>query len=169
MLGFHGGLTGSELPRIRASDYPLLSPSELDLVRQQISTLYDHEAAFFNSIGFNPALLNESLERTKLASPSHIIEISVNGKLVQFPFDQQEQAQQLMRKLNAEHQSYNYHVISSSVSPGKFYFPNLVTMKRYGISGIKSYPYPESLQMLEIAQTRLSKKESLDLELVGDF
>lgn len=169
ILGFHGGLTGSNPPQLNAADYPLSSTAELNSVRQQLRMLYAEEAAFFNSIGFDPALLKRSMGLTKLATSSHTIEVEVDGGVTQFPLDQQDQARNFIAKLDAEHKSYNYRVASGDESPSKFYFPSLATMQHYGVDGILSYPYPADAQQMEVMRSNLSKIASAELELVGDF
>ncbi|GGC72701.1 hypothetical protein [Undibacterium terreum] len=169
ILGFHGGLTGGSAPTLQAADYPLLSESELATVRQQLLSLYKKETVFFHSIGFNPALLRISLDRTKLPQKNHSIQIVSEGKLSQFTLDQQDKAKEFMETLKAENKSYTYDVTSGDESPSKFYFPSKATMQQYGVSGILKYQYPANKGELETMAKNLADANSAELELVGDF
>lgn len=167
-LGFHGGLTGGAAPKLLASDFPLMSPRELAAVRKMTNALYRKESRFFRRIGFNPALLKISGERTRLAAKSHTIEVWSEGRKREFSVDQQQQVRQLFAQLTAENKNYTYTISSGDESPSKFYFPQLSTLLQYGVSGVVEYHYPANSGELKAIEKKLADAKSAALELVVD-
>jgi len=157
VLGFHGGLTGSPLPRMAAEDYPLVAEADLATVRQQIAAMYQEESAFFARIGFNPALIGESFELTKLEKPHRYIEVTAEGSTMFYQFDQAEEARQKMAALAAAHASYTYRVENNRTSETRFYFPSLATLRSAGVTGVQNYAYPASEQQLHAVEREVGR------------
>lgn len=169
VLGFHGGLTGSGLPTLPSADFPLLSKRERAIFQKQMYGFYHDESAFFHGIGFDPGLFKTSSDLTKLAVASQTIQVTVEGKVSEFTFEQKAQAEELIARLKSEHKSYSYNATSSMASPTKMYFPSRETLIRHGVTNIEEYDYPANIDKLKTIETKLSELKSRGLELVGDF
>ncbi|MYM36694.1 hypothetical protein GTP38_20390 [Duganella sp. FT94W] len=157
VLGFHGGVDGDH-DKARNSTIPIV---QREIERQRRYAQQDKE--FFAQIGVNRELFKISYEITKPAEIKYTYTGTANGQVN--VFTSESAATEFLGSLAAQGKPAALSISIEAISSDKVYFPNSDTLRRYGVHGILTYPYPANQNEMD----KLAKTIDDAFEAVGDF
>lgn len=155
ILGYHGGPTGSQ----DLGNHP-------DAIKFNASL-----KAFYESIHFDPALIERSFELTKLPAPIQRITLQHNGKDYVYDYKDKDDLVAYLRrfvnekKIKDPKKELGVTYFSKGNYSNAAYFPSKAVLLAHGVTGVVDYPYPASQGELD----KLGKRISDDMRLFGDF
>lgn len=162
ILGFHGGIQGvNPFKKITKSALPALKVAMRDM-----SLLWQHDELFFKQIGVDRELIKNSFELTKVIKSATTYTVTVTGEKFIFSENQVDEAFALRDKMAKKGEKAELVVVGASMqSTNKVYFPSKVALVKYGVKGIKEYPYPVNQEQMQ----QLAESFSDDFVIVGDY
>lgn len=149
ILGFHGGFDQEVTPEVTKS------------LPEKFSRLLQRDSDLLRILKIDRKLFRLSYELTKPTNPTAIY--IVTTKQGEQKFENEKEAEQVYKDLKQRGEFVEFTFEFRGLSETKVYFPSEGTLKKYGVTGIQYYYYPNNREELE----RLAKEN--EVEIVSDL
>lgn len=149
ILGFHGGF------------FKEIEPEMLKLLPEKLSQLLQRDQEHFQALKIDRGIFKISYDLTRPDRKSVIYSLSTPRGVQEF--QSEKEAVLALEELKSRGQDAELKFEDRGISESKVYFPSENTLRKFGVTGIQAYYYPQNKK--EVA--RLEKIN--EVEIVGDW